>query len=151
VQELHVKLEPFWVRYPIESCIPALVKLAADPRSKPYREDDDSLLINGYTQSDFLYVPTRIADEFMTVTNLFTDHRVYLECSAAPIVNIVRNLFNYTVPLRLLRLCTTWDKQRGKLGLAQRCMNGDVGIVHPVKLGNGLRNWDEAFDLVTFT
>jgi hypothetical protein len=153
IPDLAASISP-WQMYTLPECLPALVKLATDPRSKPYREHDDTLLVNSYTQSDFLYVPTKIADEWSTVSKLFLDAGVYLECSAGPTVNIVRQLANGTIPLRVVDLCTTGGGKRGmrgKLPMAVLCMKEitNVGIVHPIKMGYGVEGWAQAFDLVS--
>jgi hypothetical protein len=153
IPDLVASLIPKWGMYTRGECLPALVKLATDPRSKPYREsDDDSLLVNGYTQSDFLYVPTKIADEWSTVAKLFLDSGVYLECSGGPIVDIVRRIANGTIPLRVVDLCTTWGGKRGKFPMAVLCKQRKyAGLIHPIKMGYGLEEWDRAFDLVSYT
>jgi hypothetical protein len=42
----------------------------------------------GYTQSDFLIVPTAVAETFANVTDIFLDAGVYLECAIGPIVTL---------------------------------------------------------------
>lgn len=154
MEELVDSLDPKWSMYSKPECVPALVNLTIDPRSKPYREvDDESLLINGNTQSDFLYVPTKIANEWITVSKLFLDVGVYLECSAGPTVNIIRNLVaarnDKTIPLRIVDLCSTWGEKRGKFPMAQLCLKRpNVGVIHPIKMGYGVQGWVQAFDLL---
>jgi hypothetical protein len=129
-------------------------ELASDEEIFPYHEDDGSLLFSSFTQSDFLHIPTRYAEEFEKLASLFLKHNVIHECAWGTIVDMIRKKYNATV--RLTMLCTSWGpKRRGKKALIERCLrdNVDYGVFHPFKIGfkeNGFKGYDWAFDSVQY-
>jgi hypothetical protein len=129
-------------------------ELASDEEIFPYHEDDGSLLFSSFTQSDFLHIPTRYAEEFEKLASLFLKHNVIHECAWGTIVDMIRKKYNATV--RLTMLCTSWGpKRRGKKALRERCLrdNVDYGVLHPFKIGfkeNGFKGYDWAFDSVQY-
>jgi len=143
-------------------CIPRLVNLAKDSRVDPYREKKGvgagSILIPPAEQSDFLYVPTAYAQDFIDIASLFLDHQVFLECALPTIVDMLRQKTQVQVGTR--KLCTSWDETRGTSKMLERCQgtalaneeshNASFGLYHPFKLSNGLSSWDAIFDLVTY-
>jgi len=127
-------------------------KLAQDEEIFPYHEDDGSLLFSSFTQSDFLHIPIKYADEFAKLASLFLKHEVIHECAWGTIIDMIRKKFNATV--RVTMLCTSWGpKRRGKKALIDRCIRDrvDYGVFHPYKIGyteNGYRGYDWALDIV---
>ena len=126
--------------------------LAQDEEVFPYHEDDGSLLFSSFTQSDFLHMPLKYADEFANLASLFLKHKIIHECTWGTIIDMIRQNFNATV--RLTYLCTSWGpKRRGKKPLIERCMRDrvDYGVFHPYKIGykeNGYQGYDWALDIV---
>ena len=76
-------------------CMDKFSKVAKDPRSRPFLEHDDTnggdpfLLVRGPSQSDFFYVPTRLAEEYEAIAQLLIDHDVFLECGLPRITDIL--------------------------------------------------------------
>ena len=127
-------------------------KLAQDEEIFPYHEEDGSLLFSSFTQSDFLHMPIKYADEFAKLASIFLKHEVIHECAWGTIIDMIRKKFNATV--RVTMLCTSWGpKRRGKKALIDRCIRDrvDYGVFHPYKIGyaeNGYRGYDWALDIV---
>lgn len=70
-------------------CVPALQTFALNSSSLPYREQDGSMFLTVHTRNDFLLVPMKVANDFITVAQLILYSGVCLDCSAGPIVDIV--------------------------------------------------------------
>ncbi len=117
-------------------CSAAQQSLARDEESFPYHAEDGSLLSSSFTQSDFLFIPTKHPEEFAKLASLFLKYRVIHKCAWGTIVDMLRQKQNATV--RLTYLCTSWGpKRRGKRPLIERCMRDRVnyGVFHPYKIG----------------
>ena len=133
-------------------CGGAQQSLAKDKEMVPYYEADGSLLFSSYTQSDFINIPIKYADEFSKLASLFLKHGVIHECAWGTIVDLIRKKLKAKV--RVTMLCTSWGgRKRGKKGLIEKCMSDrvDYGFFHPYKLGykeNGYLGYDWAMDLV---
>ena len=133
-------------------CGGAQQSLAKDKEMVPYYEADGSLLFSSYTQSDFINIPIKYADEFSKLASLFLKHGVIHECAWGTIVDLIRKKLKAKV--RVIMLCTNWGgRKRGKKGLIEKCMSDrvDYGFFHPYKLGyveNGYQGYDWAMDLV---
>jgi hypothetical protein len=138
-----------WGMYYRPQCLPALIRVVEDKRCDLHRDADGGIWFSGYTQSDFLMVPTSVAETFVNVTNIFLDAGVYLECAMGPIVDFVRMRTNVTA--RVLPLCTAWARSRGKKAMVEKnCRTKLNGLTHPVKMGYGLKEWDESFDIAVY-
>lgn len=153
VKELYRKLPLFpWGMTNKNYCGKAQESLAQDEDIFPYHEADGSLLFSTYTQSDFIHIPTKYADEFAKLATIFLKHGVIHECAWGTIIDMIRQ--KYEAEVRVTMLCTSWGpKRRGKKALIDRCMRDrvDYGIFHPYKIGykeNGYKGYDWALDLV---
>ena len=133
-------------------------KLAMSTDSDKYREKDGTMLFLARTQTDMLLVPTGAADAFFEATKLFTDHRVFLECSAGTILDIVRRQ-SAIKSVRTIPLCSSFASDYYRSHIVkhrdQLCAREEQkgGFVHPVKLGfdpTKWREWDESYDIVTY-
>merc|ERR1712150_82080 len=126
------------------------VALAKDPDSAMYRDEDGSIFFPGKAQSDFLFVPTKYADEFSTATNLNLKHNIWIECAFSTVVNMVRQQTkNMTV--RSVPLCTRFDENRGTdKGMSMcRQMDRNFGFIHPYKIGiNGYKKYSQTYDIL---
>ena len=131
-------------------CSGAQVKMAKDPASAKYRQGDGSLLFPSYSQSDFLFVPTKYSGEFAEAASLHLKHRVFLECAIPKIVDIIRQQTNAEV--RVVKLCTAWTRKRGKPEMIDaKCKpKGKFGIAHPMKISGGLERFSEQMDRIQF-
>jgi hypothetical protein len=131
-----------------DACAPGQRRFAMDPRSEKYREPDGSILVPSYTQADFMYVPTKLADDFAGIAKLLLEHKIYLECNFGIIVDQLQQRSNATV--RVVPLCTSWDGKRGKLPMLQKCIHGKpkkhYGVYHPYKMGGDVVSFDAGFD-----
>ena len=78
--------------------------MAKDPASAKYRQGDGSLLFPSYSQSDFLFVPTKYSGEFAEAASLHLKHGVFLECVIPKIPDIIHQQTNAEV--RVVKLCT---------------------------------------------
>ena len=126
-------------------------KLAMDPASDPYREADGSILYPPFTQSDFLFVPTRYTDIFEKAATLHAKHDIFLEVAVNKIVDIVVQETNATT--RNVDLCTDWWRRRGKDLFMDLCYNRTkdgnfkYGFIHPFKLHfHGYEHWAKGYD-----
>jgi hypothetical protein len=131
-----------------DACAPGQRRFAMDPRSEKYREPDGSILVPSYTQADFMYVPTKLADDFAGIAKLLLEHKIYLECNFGIIVDQLQQRSNATV--RVVPLCTSWGGKRGKLPMLQKCIHGKpkkhYGVYHPYKMGGDVVSFDAGFD-----
>jgi hypothetical protein len=127
-------------------------EIAADKRSKPYKDSDGSFFVPQYSQSDVLFVPTSVASEYATAAELFLDHDVGLESALATIANMVSRMTK--VPITSFSLCTSWDRsERGRSKMLQRCQESDTEFTmyHPFKVSQrGKKDWGYHFDAITF-
>lgn len=123
-------------------------RLAMDPASQPYREKDGSILFSPYAQSDFLFMPTKYADEFANAAQLHLKHGIWIESAYSTVVDMVRRKTggkSHTV-----NLCTHWERRGTESAMAE-CINSEknYGFIHPYKLSNaGFRKWSETYDLM---
>jgi hypothetical protein len=117
-----------------------------DPRSEKYREPDGSILFPSYTQADFLYVPTKLADDFSGIAKLLLEHNIWIECNFGKIVDELQQRANGTV--RVVPLCTSWGKRRGTISMLKNCIQPKRhhGVYHPYKIGGDVKSHDAGFD-----
>jgi hypothetical protein len=132
-------------------CAPGQRQLAMDPESEKYREPDGAILFPPFTQADFLYVPTNLADEYAEISKLVLKYNIWIECGFGTIVDQLRERTNATV--RIVPLCTSWGPQRGKVPMLSRCIHQrgpkarkHYGIFHPFKMGSNVQGFNDAFD-----
>jgi hypothetical protein len=129
-------------------CAPAQRKFAMDPESEKYREPDGAILLSSHTQSDFLYFPTKLADEYAEISKLVLKHKIWIECSFGMIVDHLRKRANATVGF--VPLCTSWDDSRGKVSMLSSCIHNrgpkNYAIFHPFKMKNNVQRFDDIFD-----
>jgi hypothetical protein len=126
-------------------------RLAKNPASAKFREEDDnSILFGSYTQSDFLFVPTNLANALSEAALLHLDAKVYLECAMGTIVDWLRQHAHATV--RITPLCQLWSpEKRGRPEIVHICRNESSvkhALYHPIEIGFGTKGWDAIFDFV---
>jgi hypothetical protein len=118
-----------------------------DPESEKYREPDGAILFPPFTQADFLYVPTYLADEYAEISKLVLKYNIWIECGFGTVVDQLRERANATV--RIVPLCTSWGGKRGKVSMLSMCIQNNqknYGIFHPFKMGSNVPGFDDAFD-----
>jgi len=132
-------------------CSGGQIRMAKDPDSAKYREEDGSLLFPSYTQADFLLVPTKYSELFAEAARLHLKHGIYLECSLPKIVDMIRQQTT-SAGVRVVKLCTSWAGRRGKPGMSRTVCRprGEAGIVHPMKISTGLGVFAEEMDDIQF-
>jgi hypothetical protein len=149
LRDMDSKLER-WPQRSRDVCAPGQRRFAMDPRSEKYREPDGSILFPSYTQADFLYVPTKLADDFSGIAKLLLEHNIWIECNFGKIVDELRHRANGTV--RVVPLCTTSFKRRrgtrGTISMLKNCMQpkGHHGVYHPYKMRGDVISYDAGFD-----
>lgn len=135
---------PLWPHW--KQCIPQLLNVNNDSRFESYKEADGSIFVPGYGQSDFLYVPTSLADEFASAAQLLLDHDVFLECAVPKLIDMLHQTTG--VQNQRMRLCTNWDydKVRGRPSMLVKC-ELPVAVVHPYKISRrGEWEWEKALN-----
>ena len=147
-----------WVYYE-KFCFPQLSRLARDTDSDIYKLDNGNLQIPSYGQSDFLFVPTKLAPEFLGAVDLVVKHNVFLECGLPAAVSFASHhlKINVDANVKELKLCTSWNYNnvRGKPKMIDACHrrtgpNGTVphfGMYHPIKISVfGQDQWKMYFE-----
>ena len=123
-------------------------ELAKDPDSAVYREEDGSILFSPFSQADFMFVPTKYADEFARATDLHLKHGIWIECASSTVIDMVRRRADASV--RSIRLCTGWSDIRNTVNMIGSCAtdkNLKYGFAHPFKLGaHGYKNFSLAYE-----
>ena len=151
-----------WVH--MSKCVNGFTRFAQDPRSRPFLEQDSTndgdpfFSVPNQQRSDFLYVPTRLADQFEAIALLMVANNVFLECAIPTIVDVLSGkLQKHTsaisaneVGLRFVGWC---DEQgnattRSTLEMIANCRSHyPYSIIHPYKLNvGGYKAWDRVFD-----
>ena len=74
---------------PEKNCGLAQTELAKDPDSAIYREEDGSILFSPFLQVDFMFVPTKYADEFARAADLHLKHGIRVECAFSTVIDMV--------------------------------------------------------------
>ncbi len=122
-----------------------------DPESDPYRESDGSILFPPFAQADFMFVPTRYADEFEKAARLHAKYDIFLEVAYSKIIDMLVQKTNATT--RDLDLCTIWARVRGNDQFMHMCYdqakdkNFKYGFIHPYKLFiHGYKQWASTYD-----
>ena len=115
-------------------CLPNQANLVMDTESEQYREEDGSILFTPFTQADFMFIPTKYADEFIKAAALHVKYGVFLECAYSKIVDMIVRTSDATV--RNVPLCTTFLKIRDTDRFMHDCYfdGRNFGIMHPWKL-----------------
>ncbi len=141
-----------WSMLRKDDCLGGQLKMASDPDSDKYREQDGSLLFPSFTQADFLMVPTKYSDEFEEAARLHLKHGVYLECSIPKIVDMIRHRSGSKPGVRVTKLCTSWTNKRGRPEMSKKCRSkrGRAGILHPFKISQGLQAYADEMDNIQF-
>lgn len=130
-----------------QKCMDGFDRLRADPRSKVFLDKDGSMQVQNKGQSDVLYVPTKVAEDFANMAKLIVKHKVFLECGLPKIVEVISQTSNVTIDS--VSLCTSWGNNRGSLQMLQKCRFPSTTF-HPIKLGStGLSDWNRAFEWAT--
>jgi hypothetical protein len=138
---------PWW-----KNDIPKIAK-AALSIDKTLLDSDGGIALYNDIQSDFIYVPTKLANEFTTQADWLVQNEIFLEM-ATPVI-AARLYHQVNASVTIASLCTKWgDYDRSKLlqWLAE-CF-GDwerrqYAIYHPVKVGRiGMEMWNMLFDMI---
>ena len=145
-----------FLRWPM--CKNSFLSMYSDPRLDPYRKDS---VKNGrylksidlkFGQSDMLYmsIDSKVKrDAILELIDLFSEHKLFLDCAIATLVSMTRQRFNievYDAPL-----CTSWSygnvRNDPKLMVQECITRKDVKfeIFHPIKIGR-FSNWTHYFD-----
>ena len=138
--------------------------------------DDPFLLVAAQHQSDFLYIPTPLADQYEAIAQLLVSYDVFLECGIPKIIDYLlgmpsssrgkgENNNSTTSPtdarLSNTKLCTNWERRwRGKPEMITICakdrensgapLKNFYSAIHPIKLSKfGYKRWDRVFDWAT--
>ncbi len=139
-----------WGHTPENFCGGGQTEMAKDVESsQPYLEEDGSLLFSPFVQADFLYVPTKYADEFAQAAQFHLKHGVFIECAYGTVVDMVRRKTGADV--RVTKLCTTFNQElRGTPESVQMCKNSGANeaIIHPFKISKGYDLYGNAMDMV---
>ena len=120
------------------------------PSLDKLREPDGSILFTGYGQSDFMFVPTHLADIFEEAATPHLKHGVWIECAFPKVLD---NVIQRTqTQHRMIPLCTSWDYGtiRDKKQMVKSCIDSPepYGILHPFKISNGLDTYNRVCDSV---
>lgn len=144
-------LKPTWPQY--KHCLEGQLMVAKHPNSSRYRELDGSILFSPFVQADFLYVPVDVAKEFAHAARLhLQEPPVFLECSFATVVDMVRRTTNVSV--FTVDLCSKFKRgPRGTPYMIAECMRNNYqnltfGMYHPFKLSKGKDLWHDMFDAI---
>ncbi len=139
-----------WPHTPASFCGEGQIEMAKDVESAaPYLEDDGSLLFSPYVQADFMYVPTKYADEFAKAAQFHLKHRVFIECAYGTVVDMVRRKTGAVV--RLDKLCTDFNPlMRGTVEFLQNCQTSaePEAVIHPFKISQGYGLYGSALDSI---
>lgn len=128
-------------------CSGGQILLAQDPSSLKYRESDGSMLFPQNGQSDFMFVPTKYADQFAEAAELHLKHSIFIECAFPKVLDIICQ--RTSAETRGVKLCTSWPAEiRGSLEMIESCINGKAsfGVVHPFKISKGYKEFSHAYD-----
>ena len=145
-----------FVRWPM--CKNSFLSMYSDPMLDPYRKDSvkkgrylKSIDLK-FGQSDMLYMSIDSKDKrdaILELIDLFSEHKLFLDCAIATLVSMTRQRFNievYDAPL-----CTSWSygnvRNDPKLMVQECITRKDVKfeIFHPIKIGQ-FSNWTHYFD-----
>jgi hypothetical protein len=130
----------------------ALKRVIFDPASERFREDNGtSLVFPSQAQADFLFVPTKYADDCYEAAEILFKHKVFLECAVPTIVQMIHHVSGEKPAF--VRLCTTWGARRGSPGMTDICFRNEgpisFGIIHSLKIGKVGRDiWNAFYDAV---
>ena len=138
-----------------------------DERSRPFLEDNGSLLVPQKGYCDMLYVPTRYASEFAAIASIMTDNKVFLESSCPKIIDLLlrRNKLSTATTTTtsqppssaldgspLVRSVPVYAPYNKATRNTLRMFSDGpfpAHVIHPFKLSNGLRLWSRSFDWIT--
>ena len=141
-----------WGHSEKDYCSGGQLRMATDlsPSLDKLREPDGSILFTGYGQSDFMFVPTHLADIFEEAATPHLKHGVWIECAFPKVLD---NVIQRTqTQHRMIPLCTSWDYGtiRDKKQMVKSCIDSPepYGILHPFKISNGLDTYNRVCDSV---
>jgi len=144
------------VLYWTSSCLSQFIQAMTDPRAGKYISDKNGgVTFRIKEQTDFLFIPSVLANEFADAAEWLSDSNVFLECAGPSLVQQMQSHNNATV--RNVKLCTHWLEQRKDLLQFLPNLSNDsesicnipdsnYTLYHPIKLSIGLQNWGKAFD-----
>ena len=154
-------------------CHKAFVSMFDDERLKPFlnrtEDSNDPFLSVKTGQADMLYFhlpSTEQKNTFLGILNLFSEHKLFLECAIPTAVSFMQTMFGFQI--HRATLCSVWGTLRerhNKIGpkfyskllreMIPMCVsrkissvylqNDNFEIIHPIKI-NKLDNWKQYFD-----
>ena len=149
-------------------CAKAFVTMFDDERLKPFlnrtEDSNDPFLSIKTGQADMLYFhlpSTEQKNVFLGILDLFSEHKLFLECAIPTAVSLMQTMFGFQT--HLATLCSVWGSLRenlNKIGpkvysklvreMIRMCVsrntssvhlqNDDFEIIHPIKISK-LHNW----------
>jgi hypothetical protein len=129
--------------------------MLTDPDFVKYLEEDGSVLVPKpfYGRADVMYVPMKLANQYIEATTLILNHGIYLETGMSKIVDMIcrtAGATNSTTPVVVsIPLHTTWrGRQRNSLRMFL-FSDFPTTVIHPFKLSRGYDKWDYAFEWMT--
>jgi hypothetical protein len=139
---------PWWQR-----TISNIVK-AALSGDKAFLDSDGGVAVYPDLQSDFAYVPTKLATEFAAHADWVVQNGIFLEV-AVPII-VARLMSKFNADVIKTGLCTNWgaDPARSRiLPWLTDCLgewdSKQYALYHPVKIGSfGIEIWNALFDML---
>ena len=146
LDEMYSKyLNTDWKHTPRGHCGGGQTELARDPASTIFREEDGSILFSAHVQADFMFVPTKYAEQFARAAELHLKHRIWIECAFGTVVDMVRQQTDASV--RLVNMCTDWTDKRGTDEIIGKCVENKapMAFIHPVKISNGYKHFSEVY------
>lgn len=138
-----------WPHFQAPYCTGGILNLAKDPTSRKYAESDGSTIFTGFFQSDFFFVPTKLGAPFSEGAELLLKHGIFIECAFPKILDMLLQTAQGTA--RMVNLCTNFGDARGSSRMLHECTFADhehFGVIHPIKISKGYKEFDESYDLV---
>jgi hypothetical protein len=151
-QESLQKTLPPWYFY--DRCLPGLTHVAMNSDASSH-QDAEGFMTFSNGVADFLYIPTKLTEEYAQAARLFFGFTppVMVECAFPSIVDMLHNKTGVKVTDVLVCTNSMGNKKqtRGKPAMIRACMEDDnvYGMYHPYKLSRGFEEWSDIFNAVT--
>ena len=153
-------------------CSKAFVSMFDGERLKPFlnrtEDSNDPFLSIKTGQADMLYFHLPSSEQtkvFLGILDLFSEHKLFLECAIPTAVSLMQTMFGFQT--HLATLCSVWGSLREKHNkiapkvysilvreMIQMCVSSDFSsvhlqndnfeIIHPIKISK-LDNWKQYF------
>ncbi len=137
---------PWWNRV-----VPRVTQAVAGASGREvYSNADGGMDFFSRGQSDFLYIPTSLAEQFASHAEWMVDNEIMLELALPTVVARLQRVSSVVV--KESRLCTEWDYDlRDNVSKwVRKCYEkASFGSYHPLKLSSlGTDKWDTFFDRI---